>query len=233
MRLPAALLGCLVGCASAGAQNAGDDEPPADAPDPPIDAPSGPVTETLSQTTSSNIAPGNTINCTVSQNNVPVRTDDNSYYRVFPLASAGISGPFDLTSIAFGVETAQNPGGTQDVTVNVGTYSGTFDQATMSLTVAQLQQLATTTVAVANGDGTTINVPITATIPANSNLYVELTSLEATNNFLYPGSNNGGETFPSFLRAAGCGANLPTAYASLAPGTPVHLIITVTGTHTP
>jgi hypothetical protein len=224
----------LVGCASAnvGNPNNNPDGPPPSGdgpnnnPDPDGPSPDGPpVTVTLSQTTATNILAGNTINC-----NDTVTTSENRYYRVFPLAQQGVANTFNLESVTFGVESAVSGAGvSQTATINVGTYSGTIAANTASLNVAQLTQLATAQAAIPNGDGGSVTTAITATIPPNSNLYVEILSPDAGNVF-FPGTNAGGETFPGFIRADACDTLVPSNYSTTV-GAASHLLLAVTGTH--
>lgn len=221
----------LVGCASASVDvPSNNTDAPGPTPDGPVGDPDGPspdsapVMVTLTQTTSPTIAVGNTVNC-----NDGVSTVENSYYRVFPLAAAGITGPFQLQSVSFGVESATSAAGnTQTATIRVGTYGGTIAANTTSLDLLQMQELTTAAATIPNGSST-VTTPISATVPANSNLFVEILSPDAGNVF-FPGSNNGGESLPGFIRAPDCSTPNPANY-STAVGAAVHVLISVTGTH--
>nr|MBA2542008.1 hypothetical protein [Deltaproteobacteria bacterium] len=158
-------------------------------------------------------------------------TNSNSWYRVYSLTEAGIIGPFTVSSVTFGVESAQNE---PPLTIKVGTYSGTPDDIA-PLSLAQASFLATTTQSVANtATATSIDVPITATIPANTNLIVEITSTTRTTNgdrFLL-GTTIGTVQHTNYLMAATCSINAPTKMADLCAGCGnSQAIIAVTGTH--
>lgn len=194
-----------------------------DAPKP-IDAPgSGSGSATLSQTTSS-VDGGNSIAC---QNGDQTETLQNSYYRVFTLSTYGITSAFQVSNVTLTVESASSaPTGT----LIVGTYSGTPGGTT--LTAADITAVQTNNaVTIPNTTSpTTVNVPITATIPANSNLVVEL-QLPAAG-YVFMGMNADGETEPGYLSSASCttpGAT-PTSITSLV-GSETDLIMTVTGTY--
>ncbi len=225
----------LVGCASANVTPSGNsDGPTADEDGPEIDpdAPPQPVAATLAQTTNATVTAGNSVACAqVDGGGALLFTHVNSWYRVYSLAEAGITGEFNVSSITFAVESAQNE---PPVTVKVGTYSGTPDDSA-PLTLGQAMFLATATAPVANtATAVSIDVPITATIPANGNLIVEITSSDHTVNgdrFLL-GTTNGPFQHTNYLMAATCGINTPTTMANVCAGCgDSQSIISVTGTH--
>jgi hypothetical protein len=77
---------------------------------------------------------------------------------------------------------------------------------------------------------TILNVPITGTAPAGSQLVVEVFTPDgdAAGNVFFIGSNNGGETGPSYLRAADCGVPNPVPTATIgAPG--MNIVLNVNG----
>ena len=174
---------------------------------------------TITQSTSTTMAAAHTLVC--GQNRY---TPENHYYRVFPLADHGITAAFQVQNVQFGVQHAQ---GSHTVTVNVGTYGGAVTPTTAGLDAALWTPIASTSVAIPNGDGLTMNVPITATIPAGGKLMVELASPDSGDRF-WPASNASGETYPTYRRTT-C-ANTIQSYA--ATGLPnVHLIMSVSGLH--
>lgn len=234
--LPAVCLFGFAACASAGVEPSGT---PSDAPsqsdgpvDPPPDSPPAPVTSTLQQTTNTTVAAGNSVACSLfdGAGNL-LLTHSNSWYRVFSLAEAGITGPFSVSTVTFVVEVANNE---PPVTVKVGTYGGTPDDVA-PLDLGQASFLATTTVPITNTQAViSIDAPISATIPANGKLIVEITSSDHTTNgdgFLL-GTTNGPFQHTNYLRATTCGVNTPTAMASVCTGCgDSQAIIAVTGTH--
>lgn len=234
----------LAGCASAAVDPSGLGGPDPDAPSQPDDGPDvdppdspgnpNPQAATLSQTTNNTVAVNNSAQCSNFDGNGNVLlTHENSWYRVFSLAEAGITGSFTVSKVTFAVEIANNE---PPVTVKVGTYSGTPND-TAPLSLAQATFLATTTVAVANTQAAvSLDANIAATIPANSNLIVEISSSDhATNGdgFIL-GTTNGPFQHTAYLRSGTCGLNEPTAMAQL-PGCPTcgssQGIISVSGTH--
>lgn len=241
------LLAALAGCASAGVGNA--PPPPGDAPDvlvdagpPPLDAPppvDAPVEVELVQTAANNVvatqiacqlfdADGNTIN-----------TNENSYYRTFPLADFGITVPFHVTSVTFAVEQATAGGGaaSQPAQLRIGAYTGTLDATSFPLTA--LQPLASATIDIPNG-ATSVTTPITAFTPSSLTvepgtvLYAEVFVPDgsATGNIFYIGSNNGTEAHPSYIRGPDCDLSNPATYDTVLGGDPpIRILLSVTGTH--
>ncbi len=240
MRVLLAAAWLLGGCASANVDipnNNPDGPPKSDGPDdpdpdgPPPDGP--PVSATLQQTTNATTAPNNSVACAQidTASGALLFTNSNSWYRVYSLAEAGITGAFNVSSVTFAVESAQNE---PPVTVKVGTYSGTPDDVA-PLSLAQASFTATTTAPIANtATAISIDVPITATIPANSKLIVEITSTTRTTNgdrFLL-GTTNGPFQHTNYLLAPICGINAPTAMAAVCAGCgDSQAIISINGTH--
>jgi hypothetical protein len=183
--------------------------------DPPMDV-------TLSQTTTTTIEANNTLVC----GNIFGETTTNSFYRVFPLADYGITGSFHVKSVQFAVQTAESWDGTsQNVTINVGTYTGAIAPTTPSLQGAQWFPTASAAVSVPDGGNMMMTAPIDVVIPAGSKMMVELRSAYDANRF-FPGSNRSGETYPTFWGSS-CEGGIKS-YTSL--GDTVNLILTVTGT---
>ena len=183
--------------------------------------------------TNTTVAANNSVACALIDGGTGaiLLTHPNSWYRVYSLAEAGITGAFSVSSIDFAVELANNE---PPVTVKVGTYSGTPDDTT-PLTLAQASFTATTTTAVANTQTpTTVTTPITATIPAGGSLIVEITSSDHTTNgdgFLL-GTTNGPFQHTNYLMSSTCAINAPTAMAAVCAGCgDSQAIISVTGTH--
>jgi hypothetical protein len=162
-------------------------------------------------------------------------TDQQAYYRVFDLASFGVTGPLSLSSIAFGV---QSVSGTQTITVRAGTYSATpgstLDVGGTDWGAGDVTPLAATTTSVtASASGTVVSVPIAATVPATARLIVEIESPDdssKSNSSFFLGASSGAETSPGFYWAPGCDAAPPGTPSSLGQGV-VPFVITATGTY--
>jgi len=172
----------------------------------------------ITQSSTQTITTGNSVSC-----NNGVGHTDNSYWRAFNMLTAVGGAAYNVTSVDFGVESANN---TQPVTVRLYTNSGApFPGGTRT-------QIATTTLSVtAAQTGTVVNAPITASVPAGtSELVMEVFTPDgqATGNLLFIGSNADPESGTSYLSAAACGVTNPTPVAQL--GFPnMHIVFNVHG----
>jgi hypothetical protein len=220
------------GCAQARigepAENGGPDAGfPADAATTPIMPPDGftetaPIVTTLSHSTSTAVTGGHSVSC-----NSGGLHAENSYYRVFDLASFSIETDFDVTSIGVGIDLAAGANGEQPVTVRLHALSG-------PLALANLTELAAVSLSVPDQQEQLLDVPIQATAPAGSTLVAEVLTPDgqASGNAFFIGSNAAGQAAPSFIRAPSCNAAEPVDLASVGDGFPnVHVILTVTGEH--
>ena len=239
------VLATLVGCASARVEHGGtadggdgsgdggvvtlDGDVDIDAALP-IDAA---ITKTLTQNNSTAIV-ATAIGCRQT-NPATDYTRENSYYRVFPLADHQITTSFHVTQVTFHVERASSPAGSQPATVKLGTYAGTIGAATLD--VAQVTSLGTAQISIPNGATSVVTpvgmfTPSSITVPANSNLIVEvlIPDGETAQNIFFIGSNNGGETRPGYIRAPICNFPTPSTYATV--GFPeIQILLSVTGTY--
>ena len=171
----------------------------------------------ITHSTSQSIISGNSVSC-----NAGGLHTNNTYMRVFDLVNDfSISGPIDVTSVDFGIELASGATGTQPVTVNIYTLSG-------SLLFSNLTLVASQPISVPDQSLTILNVPISASIPAGSLLVVEIYTPngQISGNSFFVGSNNLGQTDPTYLAAADCGVPQPVNTASIGfPG--MHLLMNV------
>ncbi|MGA9770891.1 MAG: HYR domain-containing protein [Blastocatellia bacterium] len=208
--------------------------------------------ETITQSSSQTIEPLNSVSC-----NNGVGHTDNSYFRAFTLTSFGITGAFEVQSIDIGIEDAISggiantkastsiskskkangpgkgkgkvaapQGGGQPITVNIYTSSTAFPAGFPG----SLTLIGTASVNVADQSGTILNVPITGTAAAGSQLVVEVFTPdgEAAGNLFFIGSNSSAETGPSYLLAADCGITTPTTTSAI--GFPdMHIVMNVNG----
>ncbi len=244
-----AICALACGCAQAGKESLGGDHPdggtglhPAiDAdngthPDAPggadatvmLDAPTTAGPHTLAGT-SATTDDRSAIACSASDaNGVTLYTDQNSYYRVFPLADFGITTTFHVSRVDFAVETAT--GGPTDVTVKVGTYGGTVGD---TLTKNKIASTTQKTQSIANA-ATSESVALTNDIAAGGILIVEIDSAsgQTAMSEFFMGANGGAETEPSYISStvSGCGATSPTKLSTLGLTTTPAWLITVTGT---
>jgi hypothetical protein len=157
-------------------------------------------------------------------------TSDNSYYRVFKLSDYGINYNYNITNVAFGVQTAST---TFPVEVNLYTLVGTFPTGTPTF-------LGTTnvTVAPANVLGmVNTGTGLSQIIPAGGTFIVELFhdgSGTTPPQSFYLGTNTSAQTAPSYLSSEACGIDTPiaTGTGALAAFGSARWVITVTGQNT-
>ena len=197
-----------------------------DAAGPPVDASQGPGPHTLTAATSPT-DDGSAIACSAADAlGVTLYTDQNSYYRVFPLADYSIGNAFHVTNVDFTIEDVE--AGPVALTVKVGTYAGTPGA---TLTKSNIQMTGTASHSAATGD-TTASVPVTADVAAGGVVVVEIDapSGQTGSKFFYMGSSSGGESEPSYISstATDCGATTPTNVTTAA-GAPTDWLISVTG----
>jgi len=184
----------------------GDNRADAGGADPPIDAePPGPdaglVRLTLSR--SQDIVGRTGVNC--------LDRGVHSYYRVFDLAELGVTGPFDVEKVTFGVEGCSSGEGGLDATVVLSTLAGELRLANLT----RLESADTVIPDVAFSapgalGGRLHEVPIFARAPAGSLLVVEVAHLGLREGQeLIMGSNKAGQDGPTFLRAPACDTDEP------------------------
>ena len=218
-------LGLGAGCASASLGELGGDPRdaslPGDAgplPDaavldgPPADA--APIAIMLTQSTSATVGATSSLAC---GNNADGTTAENSWYRVFRLADANITGGLRVNAVTFGVQEAT---GQPAVQVKIGTYAGALTPQPSQLDTTLITPITSATFMVPNTTSaapTTVTVPITANVPALSQMIVEVFVPDqlGTSRYFYLGGNSLGESKPSYLRAPGCATPQPRTTAAL------------------
>jgi hypothetical protein len=170
----------------------------------------------LTQSNSQSIVPASSVSC----NNSTEHTD-NSYYRVFDLGQLGIDGDFSVTEVEVGIESATSSLGTQPIQVKLYELSGAF-------TTANLLSLGSANGNVADTIEEVLPFPVSGTATASSKLVVEFFTPAGVGNLLYIGSNNLGETGPSYIRALDCVIDEPSTCSSI--GFPdMHIVMNVHG----
>lgn len=158
-------------------------------------------------------------------------TEENAWYRVFDLATFGVTQTLHITEVSFGVELAV---GTQNVIVRIGTYAGA-PGTTLDTGSADFAGLVTPINAVfanvpASATGHYVTAPITGDLAPSAKLIVEVLANEhnSQGTTFYVGATNAGQSSPGYLRAPSCGANRPTSTGAI--GFPnSHLLIAAVG----
>lgn len=172
-------------------------------------------------TNTTTITANNSISCNLAGEHA-----DNSYWRSFTPSAFGQTGMFTVTGVRIGIEeAAAGSGGNQPITIRVYTNSGgSFPAGTRTL-------IGTTSTTIANGNLFFQNFAVTApTQPVTTEIVVEIFTPDgqAVHNRFFIGSNNLGQSAPSYISAAVCSAPNPTNVASL--GAPdMHTLIGLIG----
>lgn len=159
-------------------------------------------------------------------NSVACPADNDSYFRRFDLdTDHAIIGNFDVTDVDFAIETLTGVGGTQDIIVNLHSIANAD-----AFLLANLTQIGTVTLSIADGLAFIQNAVVTGSLDGSTDdLVVEVVANDTTNGTaFFIGSNAAGQTAPSFILSAGCGATEPTDIAGLGfPG--MHIVMVVNG----
>jgi hypothetical protein len=171
---------------------------------------------TITHSATQAIAAGNSVACSPDSG---LTTTENGYLRTFTLADFGIGGDFNVTSVSFGIE-AIDPA--QTLTVNLYTLEGDF-------IYANLTPIGSADATIAPQELSIVSVPVEGTAPAGSTLVVEVDAPDMSGTGrLFIGSNDAGQSAPSYLRSASCGLVEPTDTADIGfPG--MHIVMNVTG----
>jgi len=173
---------------------------------------------TLTHSVSQEIMSGNSVAC-----NNGVAHTDNSYLRTFSLPDFDITTDFSVVEVDMGIEMASGGSGVQPVEVRLYTLDGDLLWENMTL-------IGQAAVEISDQELTHFTIPVTGVAPAGSTLVVEFFTPDgnADSNLLFVGSNNLGQTAPSYLAAADCGVTEPTDVADI--GFPeMHIVMNVTG----
>ncbi|WP_347069195.1 T9SS type A sorting domain-containing protein [Flavobacterium sp. WV_118_3] len=180
--------------------------------------------QTVLTHSSSQAIDGNTVACGNSSTGT---SSDNRYYRAFNLTAMGVTSSFNLSAIQFGVASLTAPSG-YVVTVKAYSTTATFPTGFPATGYTLLGQ-ADYTVQAANV-GTIVSVPLTATVPANSTLVVEVGyAAGATGVRISLGSNTAPQTGPSYIASTACSIATPTDVAAI-NFPDVHMVINAVGT---
>ena len=174
---------------------------------------------TLAQTSSNTITAGNSVACNAGG----IHTD-NSYWRVYNLASYPLGSPFTINSVQFGIE--QATGGAQNVIVRLYTQTGgAFPGGTRTLIPGGTQTFVVNNTTLSLYTATFTTPPVVNTTDV---IVVELFTPAQAGKGIFIGSNTAAETGPLYLNAVACGVANPVTVASL--GFPnMHGILTLIG----
>jgi hypothetical protein len=186
------------------------------------------------QMTDDTITPDNTLNC--SANPLPNPTVEQSYYRRFHLPDYGVTGPFTVTGVTFGIQRANDGAGAgQPMTVRLEKIPAGSPLLLANLTLSDFEDFT-----IADNETGTIKTAVfsrTIAHPNTTDLVLELFETDGVpqNNVLVFGSNHSAETKTSYWRAPGCTGSEPKPLNShdfdIFP--PTHLVLFATGDEGP
>lgn len=186
--------------------------------------------QTISHSTSMTLG---TTNVACSAGTAPNTTaSDNRYYRFFQLANYAITSNYAISNVQFGLQTLNLTTMTTGYPVTVRLFSTTAANFPTGFPAGYTEVAVVTTNMMPADVGTLVTIPITATIPAGSNLVVEVgyaAAVAASLNRIFLSANNLGQDAPSYIASTGCTLANPTDMASISfPN--AHFILSVTGT---
>ncbi|MCD0478085.1 T9SS type A sorting domain-containing protein [Chryseobacterium sp. LC2016-29] len=157
-------------------------------------------------------------------------TSDNSYYRVFKLSDYGINYDYNITNVAFGVQTASAQ--SFPVSVSIHTLTGT---SLPTGTLTAVGAAVPVSVSATNNLGmVNTGTNLTRTIPSGSTFVVKIWhdgSTAVPPQQFFMGTNSGAQTGPSYLSSTDCGGIPPTATGTgaLASFASAKWVMTITG----
>jgi hypothetical protein len=159
--------------------------------------------QTITQSSSQAIENNSTISCQLGGT-----IFDNTYYRAFDLSSFNITEDFVISAVEFGVEVVNTSSGSYPITVRLYTTTDVFPA---NFPGDDYTLLAEQTYDVPNQAQSIYSAAMAATVPLGSNLVVEIGyEGDPTGDALvYLGSNDNGETAPTYIVAPNCGVSSP------------------------
>jgi hypothetical protein len=173
--------------------------------------------------TDDTITPDNTLNC--SANPLPNPTVEQSYYRRFHLPDYGVTGPFTVAGVTFGIQRANDGAGAgQPMTVRLEKIPAGSPLLLANLTLSDFEDFT-----IADNETGTIKTAVfsrTIAHPNTTDLVLELFEPDGVpqSNVLVFASNQSPETRTAYWRAPSCFHNEPTRLDSsefddFSPGT--------------
>jgi len=186
------------------------------------------ISQTISHSTSMTLS-----NTNVACNGgTPSTSSDNRYFRYFKLSDFSITADYTISSVQFGVQTLTIPTLPDGFPVTVKIYATTSNNFPVAYPAGYTELAQVTTNFLLADVETLVSVPIAATIPAGSNVLVEVGYLAQTassGNRIFLSANDLGESAPTYISSTACALVPPTPLASINfPN--AHLVLSVTGT---
>ena len=186
------------------------------------------TSQTISHSTSMTLS-----NTNVACNGgTPSTSSDNRYFRYFKLSDFSITADYTISSVQFGVQTLTIPTLPDGFPVTVKIYATTSNNFPVAYPAGYTELAQVTTNFLLADVETLVSVPIAATIPAGSNVLVEVGYVAQTassGNRIFLSANDLGESAPTYISSTACALVPPTPLASINFPT-AHLVLSVTGT---
>jgi hypothetical protein len=147
----------------------------------------------------------------LSPNTVACPTGPNGFYRLYSPADEGFLGEVTIESVRFAVETVE---GAREVEIGLYAFEGPIDNPTA---VTQLGDYEVLTIPVGTNYIQTVPLSAPVTVSADTRILVEVWTADgnAAGAQFFPGSNDAGESAPSYIIADACGATWLTPFADL------------------
>jgi len=173
-----------------------------------VEAPQGGGVVLTQSTDPATIIALNSVSC--NDMNTGFHTDNN-YMRRFDLdGEFGITGSLTVDSVDVGIESATGAGGSQPISIILHSIANAD-----TLTFANLTEIGRLDTTIADAAAVIQNFVVTSSAvnPATDDLVLDVFTPDGQTdgNTFFIGSNNLGETAPSFIAAAACSINEPTA----------------------
>ncbi len=165
---------------------------------------------TLTQNTSNTLVDNAGIGCNPG--------GDNAYYRIYDLNALGYTSNVVLNTIKFGVEESAID---RDVTVKAYTLSGTMSNANLTLLGSVVVPVTTAPLTNYTANMGGIAVPDGSQLVLS---YEVASTTTTTSSVFLPGSNNLGQSAPTYIKALNCGVTEPTNLTAIGFAN-VHVVI--------
>jgi len=162
----------------------------------------------------------------------PSTSRGNRYFRFFNLSTFSITSDYTISSVEYGVQSIATPTLPLGLPVTIKIYTTTATNFPTGYP-AGYTQVATVTTNIVPADATTLkSIPISATIPAGSNVLIEVgydAQTANSGNLIFLSANDLGESAPTYISSTTCSITAPTTMAAINfPN--AHLVLSVTGT---
>jgi len=187
----------------------------------------GTYAQTITHSTSLELGDSN-IACNSGQNT----SSDNRYFRFFRLSDFGITGNWGVDNVQFGLQSIVIPTLPAGFPITVKLYTTTATNFPTGYPTGYTELAQVTTNFLTTDAETLVTVEFNTTVPAGSNLLVEVgyvAQVQGSLNLIFLSANELGQSASTYISSTACALVLPTAMESINfPN--AHLVLAVTGT---